>query len=140
MSFLACLISLFALLATTALANTEKVIFTAPKVVTLPDSGSRLQALGLPVISQANSTLATSLSVAFPSEGRPRGLDSWYLLNDLDEDRRYEVRVCWAAVVSEVILSVQSLLEVCLLTPDSSNQLNSGLTSTTLRMSSTPRF
>ncbi|KAF7189205.1 hypothetical protein HII31_09627 [Pseudocercospora fuligena] len=98
MSFLGCLISLFALLVTTALANTEKVIFTAPKAITLPDSGPHLQALGLSVISQANSTLATSLSVAFPSKDRPRGLDSWYLLNDLEEDRRYEVRVCWAAV------------------------------------------
>ncbi|KXT14224.1 hypothetical protein AC579_7532 [Pseudocercospora musae] len=98
MSFLACLISLFALLVTTARANTEKVIFTAPKAITLPDAGARLQVLGLSVISQANSTLATSLSVAFPSKDWPRGRDSWFLLSNLEEDCRYEVRVCWAAV------------------------------------------
>ncbi|KXT06678.1 hypothetical protein AC578_8546 [Pseudocercospora eumusae] len=98
MSFLACLVSLFALLVTTALANTEKLIFTAPKALTWPHSASRVQALALSVISPANSTLQTSLPVAFPHRDRPRGRDSWYLLSHLEEHRRYEVRVCWAAV------------------------------------------
>ncbi|EME86389.1 uncharacterized protein MYCFIDRAFT_130216 [Pseudocercospora fijiensis CIRAD86] len=113
MSFLACSTSLFALLVTTALANTEKVIFTAPKSITLPDSGPRLEALGLRAISHTNRALQTSLSVAFPIKDRPRGLASWYLLSDLEEDQRYEVRVCWAAVQpTEIWLNVYDIAHV----------------------------
>lgn len=96
MNLLACLISLFA---TTALANTEKVIFLAPSIIKLPDTGSTLQALRLDTISSDNSTLKKALPVAFPTQDNPRGLESWYLLNGLNAAQRYEVRICWPAVV-----------------------------------------
>ncbi|KAF2213165.1 hypothetical protein CERZMDRAFT_120974 [Cercospora zeae-maydis SCOH1-5] len=89
--------ALFALL-TTALANTEKVIFLAPDIITLPDSGPTLAALGLEAISSENTTLRKALPVVFPSQELPHGQESWYLLHRLQPGQRYEVRVCWPAV------------------------------------------
>ncbi|USW50119.1 Putative F-box domain, GPI-Mannosyltransferase II co-activator, Pga1 [Septoria linicola] len=98
MRLLAFLSSLFALQVTRALANTEKVIFLAPDPIALPDSGPTLQALGLDTLSPEATTLKTALPVHFPSSDRPRGYQSWYLLQGLKAGQRYEVRVCWPAV------------------------------------------
>lgn len=102
MSFLPlqCLFAvLLLLLATTSLANTEKTIFIAPAVIALPDATPGLDALSLDTISTAKTTLRTALPVTFPTEDHPHGLDAWYLLQGLDEGQRYEVRICWAAIV-----------------------------------------
>lgn len=99
MRFLACCFTTALLFAPAARANTEKTIFIAPPAIALPDAGPQLHALALDTITYARSQLRTSLAVAFPSEGAPRGLDSWYLLQGLDKGRRYEVRICWAAIV-----------------------------------------
>jgi hypothetical protein len=90
---------LFALQVTTALANTEKVIFLAPNIVALPDTGPPLQTLRLDTLSPANSTLQKALPVAAASPEHPRGRESWYLLQGLNVAQRYEVRICWPAVV-----------------------------------------
>ncbi|KAK5137072.1 hypothetical protein LTR08_001081 [Meristemomyces frigidus] len=89
---------LFASLLVTAHANTEKTIFLAPPPTTTPDAGPSFDSLNLHSLSPKNSSLRLSLPVAFPSEERPQGLDSWYLLDGLTEAQRYEVRVCWTAV------------------------------------------
>lgn len=95
----ACLTALLALQVTTALANTEKLIFLAPAVITLPDTGPTLQALHLDTVSPKSPTLRKALAVAFPTQDRPRGLESWYLLEGLSAASRYEIRICWPAVV-----------------------------------------
>lgn len=87
------------LFAPAALANTEKIIFIAPSAITLPDAEPQLHALNLDTITYTHSNVRTSLAVAFRSEEAPRGLDSWYLLQGLNEGQRYEVRICWAAIV-----------------------------------------
>lgn len=97
MKLAACLLPLFASIQC-ALANTEKVIFTAPPRDTL----SELYDIGeeaFRTLTPSKPTLRASLPVAFPTTDRPNGLDSWYRLEDVEEDRRYEVRVCWAATV-----------------------------------------
>lgn len=94
------LTSLFALLVASALANTEKAIFTAPEAVTSTDSGPTLDILRLQTLSHTDHTLRTSLNVVFPSEEAPQGSDHWFLLRDLNPRQRYELRVCWAAIVS----------------------------------------
>lgn len=101
--------SLFALQVTRALANTEKVIFLAPDSITLPDSGPTLQALGLDTLSPETTILKTALPVQFPSTERPRGYQSWYLLQGLKAGQRYEVRVCWPAVVRLVFVISASM-------------------------------
>jgi hypothetical protein len=94
-----CLASLLALLVASALANTEKAIFTAPNAITFTDSNPSLDVLQLQSITHSESTLRTSLEVVVPSEETPQGSDHWFLLRDLNPQQRYELRVCWAAVV-----------------------------------------
>ncbi|KAF3041529.1 hypothetical protein E8E12_005389 [Didymella heteroderae] len=78
-------------------ANVEKTIFLGPGAVTLPDVSPSLKDLHLHSLSSLDSILPTQLAVQFPSEAEPHGLESWYLLSDLEEGRRYEVRICWPA-------------------------------------------
>jgi hypothetical protein len=84
----------------TATANVEKTIFLGPSAVTLPHVRPSLDILRLQSLSVADPVLATHLSVHFPSASAPHGLESWYLLHQLQEGRRYEVRICWPATVS----------------------------------------
>lgn len=93
------LLALFALFVHAASANTEKTIFVAPASIDLPAAAPTLEHLRLNTLSSASSTLRTALSVAFPTEDKPQGENSWYLLQNLNEGQRYEVRVCWAATV-----------------------------------------
>ncbi|KAK5200795.1 hypothetical protein LTR16_004883 [Cryomyces antarcticus] len=88
---------LLALLASVQ-ANTEKVIFTGPASITIPeDVHPGLDALQLESLSPARRTLRKQLAVRFPTKRDPSLAQSWYLLEGLEEGRRYEVRICWAA-------------------------------------------
>ena len=98
MNLLACMTSLFVLLAT-AYANTEKIIIIAPPATNVPTSHPTFADLPLQSLPPSNSSLRLSLSVVFPSEEQPHGLESWYLLRNLRPDQRYELRICWAAIV-----------------------------------------
>ncbi len=98
MRLFACLISIFALLITPIHANTEKVIFRAPRSAKLPNSLLALSEHRSIVLSPEQSSIRTSLPVAFPTTENTRGLEYWYLLRRLNERQRYEVRVCWAAI------------------------------------------
>lgn len=80
-------------------ANVEKTIFLGPGDLVLPDVHPNLDDLRLYSLSHAQTILATELPVQFPSQSAPRGLESWYLLQGLEEGRRYEVRICWPATV-----------------------------------------
>jgi hypothetical protein len=84
----------------TVTANVEKTVFLGPRAVTLPNVRPSLDDLGLHTLSPVHKILPTQLHVQFPATSTPRGLESWYLLWNLEEGRRYEVRVCWPATVS----------------------------------------
>ncbi|KAL5387814.1 hypothetical protein PMIN03_008886 [Paraphaeosphaeria minitans] len=85
----------------TVCANVEKTIFLGPSAILLPNARPDLDSLDVDTIESAeHPILATQLSVKFPTESTPRGVDSWYLLRGLEEGRRYEVRICWPAFVS----------------------------------------
>ena len=122
------LASLLALLVASALANTEKAIFTAPRTITFTDSNPSLDVLQLQSITHSENTLRTPLHVVFPSEETPRGSDHWFLLRDLNPQQRYELRVCWAAVVR--IWSLLQLISHHTNQHTNSNQRNSGWTCT----------
>ncbi|KAL5419486.1 hypothetical protein PMIN06_007787 [Paraphaeosphaeria minitans] len=82
----------------TVCANVEKTIFLGPSAILLPNARPDLDSLDVDTIESAeHPILATQLSVKFPTESTPRGVDSWYLLRGLEEGRRYEVRICWPA-------------------------------------------
>jgi hypothetical protein len=51
--------------------------------------------------------------VVFPSEGTPQGSDHWFLLRDLNPQQRYELRVCWAAVVRTLSFSALPFISAC---------------------------
>jgi len=90
-------LSLFAYLAIHVLANTEKTIFIAPPQRSISE---QLAHLKLHALNPASSSLRAALPVAFPiaeANKQAQGVQSWYLLSNLNPGQRYEVRVCWAA-------------------------------------------
>lgn len=102
--------SLFALLAVLTLvsANVEKAIFLGPATVNIPAQGPSLAALSLDSLSPENTTVRRELARRFPSEsGAPvgesvKGETSWFILDNLIEGQRYEVRICWSALVRRI--------------------------------------
>lgn len=100
---------LFALLVASVIANTEKAIFTAPAPVAFTDDNPSLDVLQLQSLTHNKSSLRTALNVVFPAEDTPQGSDHWFLLRDLNPHQRYELRVCWAAIVCNFPLNDLSL-------------------------------
>ncbi|KAK0706501.1 hypothetical protein B0T26DRAFT_743740 [Lasiosphaeria miniovina] len=83
-----------------AVANTEKAIFLGPASIAVPLEHPTLDDLGLDVLSPAaasSPSIRTRLEAQFPTASYPHGAATWLLLDGLEEGRRYEVRVCWAA-------------------------------------------
>lgn len=87
-----------------AWANVEKTIFLGPPLTTVPDTGPGLDSLCLNKLLPSSPKLRTPLPVQFPSKESPKGQHSWYILDQLTPSRRYEVRICWAAIVSQLVL------------------------------------
>ena len=84
-------------------ANVEKTIFLGPAPIHLSNVQPSLDSLSLHTLAPGDfSVLPTQLSVEFPTETAPHGLESWYLLRGLEDGRRYEVRICWPAFVSRL--------------------------------------
>lgn len=83
----------------TVQANTEKVIFLGPSRITIPNISPGLEQLQLNALSPSRNKLETQLPVKFPTDEEPRGTQHWYLIEGLEEGRRYEVRICWVATV-----------------------------------------
>jgi len=92
--------SLFVLLllqACVVFSNTEKVIFLGPSQLQVPVQHPTLQDLHLQALSAQHWSLRTHIRAEFPTSSSKQGQSSWFLLNGLQEGRRYEVRICWAA-------------------------------------------
>ena len=105
MRFLAALSS-SALWVLPVIANVEKTIFCAPEAVDVSVDHSSLHQLALDVLTPFDTTLQTDLDASFPTLAEPFGNDTWLLLEDLSQDQRYEVRICWAATVSQFLLGL----------------------------------
>lgn len=109
MRYFACAVVLLSFIICTC-ANTEKVIFVAPPAIGASYDELRRLKLGLESIRlDSSNNLRTTLSVDFPAKSSRRGLESWYILPDLKEGQRYELRVCWAAIVSQAIADYASI-------------------------------
>ncbi len=102
-------------------ANADKIIFTGPAPANIPLAKPSLSDLNLDVLGPEGWDIRTNLTRVFPAvrdtsddlddqdeaaEAGPEGHSSWFLLNDLTEGRRYELRVCWAAIVSTATVSL----------------------------------
>ena len=113
MSAIPWLVFLVALIITVN-ANTEKLIFLGPSAITIPNVHPGLDDLRIDTLSPTGQhTLETQLSVKFPTEAEPRGVQSWYLIEGLQEGRRYELRICWVATVSKILFACLSFHASC---------------------------
>lgn len=89
-------------------ANTEKAIFTAPEPITLSNIPPALKGQNIPVLGPSTRwSIRTNLTRVFPlsreeteQEEEEQGYPSWLLLDNLTPGQRYELRVCWSALVS----------------------------------------
>lgn len=77
-------------------ANVEKTIFVAPESLTLPQDAS-IDNLLLTPLTPDNLIHRTHFNASFPTDEKPRGEDTWVLLEGLTPGQRYELRVCWLA-------------------------------------------
>lgn len=84
-----------------AFANVEKTVFLAPATIHVPTDHPNLDDLQIDAFSPLQSSLRLHLDAAFPSAERSKGVESWYLLDNLNQGQRYEVRICWSATVSQ---------------------------------------
>ncbi|TVY54592.1 hypothetical protein LSUE1_G008676 [Lachnellula suecica] len=88
---------LLALQIYTVSANTEKAIFLGPSSLQIPVEHPTLEDLKLEALSPQHWSLRTHIRAEFPTNSSKHGQASWYLLHGLEEGRRYEARICWAA-------------------------------------------
>ncbi|OAQ74321.1 GPI-Mannosyltransferase II co-activator domain-containing protein [Pochonia chlamydosporia 170] len=82
--------------------NVEKVIFTGPSAPSVKaTTNPTLESLNINTLTHDDLSVRTNLSRIFASEQTDfRGQSSWLLLTNLTENQRYELRVCWSALVS----------------------------------------
>lgn len=80
----------------------EKAIFLGPESVNVPLQKPTISDLNLATLSLRHTSARLELPRKFPdpSEEATKGETSWFLLDELTEGQRYEVRVCWSALVS----------------------------------------
>lgn len=82
-------------------ANTEKAIFLGRSKLQVPIEHPTLEDLHLDILSPLHWSLRTHIQAAFPTNAQKDGESTWLLLHGLREGQRYEVRICWAAIVSK---------------------------------------
>lgn len=85
-----------------ATANVEKTIFLGPEPVNIPNQQPSLSTLNIDTLTpdDNNWSLRTHVEASFLTEDFSRGTSSWFILDNLTEGQRYEVRICWLATVS----------------------------------------
>ena len=91
-----------------AIANVEKTIFIAPKAAVPPHNSRNIFPLHIDRLAPTSHTLRRILPASFPHRSLPLGSESWYLLDELKEHQRHELRVCWIATVCAFVLSQES--------------------------------
>lgn len=81
-------------------ANVEKVIFLGPGGVAECSNHLDVYTLQHDVLTPLKPAIRRELTATFPSYTNSwRGSDSWIVLDELESQRRYEVRICWSATV-----------------------------------------
>lgn len=89
-----------------ATANVEKTIFLGPEPVNIPNQQPSLSTLNIDTLTPDNWSLRTHIEASFPTADFSRGSSSWFILDNLTEGQRYEVRICWLATVSTFLHSL----------------------------------
>ena len=84
-------------------ANVEKIIFIAPEAINIPQKQPNILNVHVESVNPKTPSLRRELPAAFPSPDYPEGIEAWFLLDGLRQYQRYEVRICWAATVRDVL-------------------------------------
>ncbi|KAI1825350.1 hypothetical protein F4861DRAFT_538035 [Xylaria intraflava] len=103
--------------------NTEKVIFLGPSPANIESTYPTLDYSRLDHLSPTNFTIRTHLKAEFPQNGSRRGKSSWFVLHNLNEGQRYEVRVCWPATQPTAFRLEAYELDAVFSTPDLTSDL-----------------
>ncbi|KAI3340351.1 hypothetical protein F4824DRAFT_418553 [Ustulina deusta] len=105
--------------------NTEKTIFLGPSPVDLKSKTyPTLDYLRLARLNPDKFTVRTHLKAEFPGSGLRRGTPSWFVLHNLTEGQRYEVRVCWAATQPTTFRLETYELETVFRAPELTSELS----------------
>lgn len=92
---------IFTLLVTTSVvANVEKTIFLGPVALRYPAQSATINDSDLLRLSPKSPVLRHSINARLAQDEQDKGYETWVLLQGLTFEKRYEVRVCWAATVS----------------------------------------
>ncbi|KAI1428765.1 hypothetical protein F5Y12DRAFT_630850 [Xylaria sp. FL1777] len=106
-------------------ANTEKTIFLGPSPVDLESEAyPSLDYLRLVSLNPNKFTVRTHLKAEFPGSALRHGAPSWFLLHNLTEGQRYEVRVCWAATQPTAFRLEAYELETVFSAPELASELS----------------
>ncbi|KAG5953797.1 hypothetical protein E4U53_002653 [Claviceps sorghi] len=95
------IILLLCTLARVATANVEKIIFTGPPPSRLPSSitAHTISSLNIHTLTHDAPSIHTELKRIFASaQSGLQGESSWVSVQNLTENQRYELRVCWSAL------------------------------------------
>ncbi|KAI0407064.1 hypothetical protein F4802DRAFT_555500 [Xylaria palmicola] len=107
-----------------AWANTEKTIFLGPSPAGVDPTHPTLDSLRLiRPLNPHQPAIRTHLEVA-PHQSS-YGKASWFVLHNLTEGRRYEVRVCWAATQPTAFRLEPYELKTVLKAPELTSELSS---------------
>ncbi|CCU82443.1 unnamed protein product [Blumeria hordei] len=79
------------------LSNTEKTTLVGPKRIDPFYWHTALSQIDLKVLSPHHTPFRTHIKSTFPNNLSKIGRTSWFILGDLIEGQKYEVRICWAA-------------------------------------------
>ncbi len=82
------------------LANVEKTIFRGPEAIQIPKAHPNLEDLRLESLTPSHWSLRRQVVASFPNFTNAKGSETWLLLDGLEYNQRYEVRICWVATVS----------------------------------------
>ncbi|CAD6505690.1 BgTH12-01180 [Blumeria graminis f. sp. triticale] len=78
-------------------SNTEKTTVVGPKIFVPLNRHIALGHINLKVLSPHHTPFRTHIKSTFPNDLSKIGRTSWFIMGDLIEGQKYEVRICWAA-------------------------------------------
>ncbi|KAI0112031.1 hypothetical protein GGR51DRAFT_557212 [Nemania sp. FL0031] len=104
--------------------NTEKTIFLGPSSIKIESTYPTLEYSRLIPLNPDNFAIRTHLKAEFPSDEARHGKPSWFVLRNLNEGQRYEVRVCWAATQPTEFTLEAYDLQTVFRTPELASELS----------------
>lgn len=81
-------------------ANVEKTVFLTPSLTSSTGEFPNVGNFNLDTLTPKKRSIRRQIPAIFANTTNPQGAEIWFFLKGLEEQKRYEVRICWAATVS----------------------------------------